>query len=129
MNNENVISQYLREVKKGLRIDKALCGTVLGELKASVTEFCREKNDVSLEQLYAEFGTPEEISRSVIDREEYDTLLKRAKRKVLLWKVVAAFAVIAIAVFLAYTIKSLRSMGGTYTITNYDPEYYTSEGD
>ena len=129
MNNENVISQYLREVKKGLRIDKALCGTVLGELKASVTEFCREKNDVSLEQLYAEFGTPEEISRSVIDREEYDTLLKRAKRKVLFWKIVAAFAVIAIVLLIAYTVRYMQSFGGTYTITNYDPEYFTSESD
>ena len=120
--DKQVIKQYLKEVRGKLICPLSMKSVFLGELKGSVLEYAENKENVTIEALYEEFGSPAEIADGFLDRTDYQELLKKAKKKLLLWRVISVVLLVLVIIIVLYFIKVCDDMGGTYTITEpYDP--------
>lgn len=113
--NKKIINSYLKEVSANLNCKKSLKSVFIKELKSDIENYAKSTVSVTKDDLYNEFGTPEEISNSLFDRHDYDVLLKKAKRKALAWKLIAIilFILLLIAV---YGFSELLSLTNTKVI-------------
>lgn len=87
--NNKIINSYLKEVSAKLNCQKSLKAVFIKELKSDIENYADSVGLSMKDDLYREFGTPEEIANSLFDRHDYDVLLKKAKRKALAWKLIA----------------------------------------
>lgn len=102
----NEKKKYLKAVGAGLDCTRAMKSVFLGELADSMDERFGESESVTFETLAAEFGSPDEISSTFHDRADYAELLKKAKRRLKMWRVAAILAALLLcaAVVLIVTI-------------------------
>ncbi len=96
--NKKVINSYLREVSSNLYCKKSLKSVFIQELKSDIENYTDSSVLVKKEDLYHEFGTPEEIANSLFDRNDYNLLLKRAKIKVFVCILIATVLFILLLV-------------------------------
>ena len=121
MNSEDkTIQQYLTEIKKELKCPRSLKSVFLAQLREDIAAFQAKGQLVTPETLQAQFGTPMEIAGSLLDRDDYETLLGRSKRKALVWKILGVAATILFLVAVCYVAKSVYENTTGY-VTVSDP--------
>ena len=107
MNNEDkAVSQYLKEINGRLTCSNAMKSVFLTQLKEDIADYRAKGQPVTLEALQARFGTPEDISRGFLERDGYEELLDKEKRKIRFWKTLTATMV---ALFLLTVVFFLLS--------------------
>ena len=114
--NNKIINLYLKEIK-----DKMLCPNnakkaFLKEIRENISN--AEIDVVSIEDLYREIGSPEEIARSFESRDDIEKIKVRTKK---LHIIVAICAVIALLIIsaLVYIVKEAIDYGSITVDTSY----------
>ena len=116
--SSKVLNDYTNSVKKnfaGKKSDRILYTMMLNDV---LNDFANEKEDITTEDLYKEFGTPESFAVKLLSNEEYHSLLKKAKKKALIWIIVAVAAIIVSTFCIAMIGHMLGQSGGTITVYN-----------
>lgn len=115
--NNKIINLYLKEIK-----DKLLCPNnakkaFLEEIRQNISN--AEIDVVSIEDLYREIGSPEEIARSFESRDDIEKIKVRTKK---LHIIVAICAVIALLIIsaLVYIVKEAIDYGSITVDTSYN---------
>ena len=115
--NNKIINLYLKEIK-----DKMLCPNnakkaFLKEIRENISN--AEIDVVSIEDLYREIGSPEEIARSFESRDDIEKIKVRTKK---LHIIVAICAVIALLIIsaLVYIVKEAIDYGSITVDTSYN---------
>lgn len=115
--NNKIINLYLKEIK-----DKLLCPNnakkaFLKEIRQNISN--AEIDIVSIEDLYREIGSPEEIARSFESRDDIEKIKVRTKK---LHIIVAICAVIALLIIsaLVYIVKEAIDYGSITVDTSYN---------
>ena len=115
--NNKIINLYLKEIK-----DKLLCPNnakkaFLEEIRENISN--AEIDVVSIEDLYREIGSPEEIAHSFESRDDIEKIKVRTKK---LHIIVAICAVIALLIIsaLVYIVKEAIDYGSITVDTSYN---------
>ena len=115
--NNKIINLYLKEIK-----DKMLCPNnakkaFLKEIRENISN--AEIDVVSIEDLYREIGSPEEIAHSFESRDDIEKIKVRTKK---LHIIVAICAVIALLIIsaLVYIVKEAIDYGSITVDTSYN---------
>ena len=116
-NNEKLTERYVKEVSERLVCSGATKKGFLKEFKGAVDSFAAERQDLSMEDLYGEFGKPEIFASQFLEREDYAAMLKKAKKRTLLWIILTAAAVVIIGLLIAFIMYLLNTYGGEITVT------------
>lgn len=118
MNDKVIIRRYLSEVGNKLSCPKPLKTTFLSELRERIDFYRSPNREVTIEALYEEFGSPEEIADGFFNREDYEELLRKSKARVVRWKIVSALVTVILLVAVVYIVYIIREFNGTYIVTN-----------
>ncbi len=116
--NKKIINSYLKEIYANLNCKKSLKAVFIKELKSDIENYADSVGLSIKDDLYREFGTPEEIANSLFDRHDYDVLLKKAKGKALAWKLIAIISCILFIVAICCFADLLAHVRGEVTVTN-----------
>ena len=114
---KKVIRRYLKELTSELTCSRSMKCAFAGQMKNELLQFAKEHEDISVEDLYREFGTPEEVSGGFYDRKDYEKLLKKTKRIATIWKIIGIVLFILFIIFVIYFAGIINSSNGTYYIT------------
>ena len=114
MKMNNVINQYIKLVKKHLPCKLATRWVIGKEIKAAILDRFADAEEISLEMLCDEFGTPEEVANSFLESSYVGETRKRIK-----WIniIVTCVCIVAIAV-LALGIVLIFESSSNYTYIN-----------
>lgn len=118
MNDKVIIRRYLSEVGNKLSCPKPLKTTFLSKLRERIDFYRSPNREVTIEALYEEFGSPEEIADGFFNREDYEELLRKSKARVVRWKIVSALVTVILLVAVVYIVYIIREFNGTYIVTN-----------
>ena len=105
---ELTVRQYLNEIKSRLYCPKSVKAVFLKELKERIKLSYPNRQGLTKEMLYAQFGTPEEISDSFFDRENYESFLHKSKAVILRWKLIGfilSAMLILVTILLVLTVQ------------------------
>jgi len=95
--------RYLDEVSSLMGCNENNNNGCLEELSGLIEEYCSERPDASVEDLYREFGNPSDYTEAFCDRKKRTKTLMKERRKV--WILILICAAIAIALILAILIS------------------------
>lgn len=118
--NNRVVKQYLKEVSDGLDCPRSVKSVFISEFKSDIFNYAA--NDiVDMDDLYDKFGTPESIADGFCDKNDYKLLLKKAKKRSFVMKLIFAVLIIillAVIIFAALIIKdAIADINGTIIIS------------
>ena len=116
--SKQIISNYLKNVAKNLQVSRILKSTFIHELKDSVTSFVSENKNITIDDLYNEFGTPEEISEGFLDRKDFATLLKKSQITSFRLRIICICSVILCIIIFIFLIWVIHESSGTITVTD-----------
>lgn len=98
-NNKQVVQAYAKELRQVLLCSSDMKRAFISEIKVQIADLEEQHGDLTLDLLYREIGTPDEISKGFESREDIAEIKKKAKRykiaKILCW-ICAFLAVISI---------------------------------
>lgn len=111
------INVFLSEISKNLVCSKKQKKLILTDIKESVLDFAEEHNTNNMDDVYAHFGTAQEIAKQFLSETEPKKISKIiCIRKVLI--VTAAIIVLLVAITLTITlIDAYNSHHGTLILT------------
>lgn len=118
MDKNKISRRYLDEVGDKLNCPKPLKATFLRELRERIDFFSSSDREVTMEALYNEFGSPEEIANGFFNRADYEELLRKTKTRVVLWKIVSALITVILLAAIIFIVSVIRESAGTVTVTN-----------
>ena len=115
---KKTVKKYLSEVTNALTgCSWSLKKVFEAELKTQIKEHF-ESREITYGALISTFGTPEEIAAGFYDRQEYEKLLKKAKKLNIVLGVLSVVLVIVVSVLLAVVFHLWDMVGGTVTVGN-----------
>lgn len=119
--SEKIIRAYVKEVKKDLKCSKSLSSVFRKSFLDEIHDFseqCGAQGEaVTYEALVNHFGSPKEVANGFLDRSDYEELLKKAKRKALLWKCIAFIGIALLIFVIVLLILVARDAGGRVIVT------------
>lgn len=115
---KKIIQQYLKEVTSGLNCPRSLKSVFIGELKNEIAAFSDSREDITLSELYEKFGTVDAIAAGFYDRHDYEDLLKKAKKRAVIWKIISAVLLVVLIVVVIYFTDYIIHTGGTIHVTD-----------
>lgn len=112
------IKQYLKEVSAKLSCPKGVKSVFLRQLKGDILAFSDNDTNITMDELYSRFGTPEEIAAGFFDRDDYSVMLKKAKRRAAIWMCVSVILTILLVIAVCLIFKICFDLGGTAKISD-----------
>lgn len=118
------IDEYLSEIRKNLLCTSSQKKAIINDLRAGIVNFIDENNIDDFGEVYAQFGTPQDIANQSV----YDTEPQKIKKnfnhhKVVIIGVVVAVLIVAVVIIWAaldghkavdgYFVDSLESIEAT----------------
>lgn len=92
---------YVRSVRQALDCSKDLRKALISEIEQQIKELENKTPELTVDDLYREIGTPEEIAQGFEDRDDIDRIRKNAAKykrsRIIAW-VCAILAVVSIAI-------------------------------
>ncbi len=120
-NSKKTIDTYIKAVEKELKCSKMLTSVFrkkfLGEIYHYAEQVDTNGETITYENLSNRFGSPKGISDGFMSREDYTELLRKAKRKTILWRCVAVVGVALLIAAVILLIFVARDSGGKVTVT------------
>lgn len=116
--NKKIVRLYLKEISAKLNCGRAMKLVVLSEIKSDIEAYTSSGDSITINDLYNEIGTPDDIANSLFDRKDYDILLKKAKRKTFILTLVAIILVILLSVSIYGFVELLSHYDSDITVTN-----------
>lgn len=100
---EKELKAYFKAVSEGLVTDKKKKGAFLKELEAEVEDYLSSREDVTMSEIEASFGTPEQIAQSFLSQSDPVKIRKSLSIK----KVLLLALAIILLVYVVFVIVSL----------------------
>ena len=98
-NHNRITESYVRSVRQSLDCPKDLRKALISEIEQQITELENKTPELTVDDLYREIGTPEEIAQGFEDRDDIDRIRKKAAKykrsRIIAW-VCAILAVVSI---------------------------------
>ncbi|MGM9666215.1 MAG: DUF6120 family protein [Eubacteriales bacterium] len=116
-NNNKIINLYLKEIKDKLLCPNNVKRAFLKEIRQNIAD--AEIDIVSIEDLYREIGSPEEIARSFESRDDIEKIKARAKKFHIIVAICAVISLLIISV-LVYIIKEAKDDGNITVNISYN---------
>ena len=101
--NDTKLKEYYREIEKLLVCERKQKAEFMSVLKADIDENIATVGQADIENIRAEFGTPEKIAESFLSNSDALTVKKRINIK----RCIIAAVVAALVIYLAFVIISL----------------------
>lgn len=114
--SKNNIKMYLKQVSSALNCKFTLKCMFIRELKHNIADTYINNNFVTMELLCQTFGTPEEIASAFFDREDYNSLLRKANKKFIVSLAVSVVLLCALALSVAVIHNIYEMIGGSYDV-------------
>lgn len=109
--------RYLKEVLSHPYADKSFKKALKSQLTARLESIAEADPAITLEALYVQVGTPEEVIKGFCDHEDYEKMVSSERKKSALWMVIGVIALILMMSAIALAIWLFKELGGTYVIT------------
>lgn len=116
--NKIIVRMYLKEIRKRLVCQKSLKTVFLRELKERIQLFQSSDREITEEILYEEFDSPDDIAAGFFNREDYNELLQKARKRAILWKIACVVITILLLALISYTICYIQYTRRHITLTN-----------
>ena len=113
-----IVKNYLKDVSKELNCSFSLKNTFLKATKEKILEYTNDKGSITTEDLYADFGKPNEVALHLFDKEEYSNLISKAKKRARLLCAVLTITIILLVVSFLFINHLLETYGGAVTVSN-----------
>lgn len=94
---------YERELKNNLKCGSATRRKLLDRFSSMLASFLEDNSDPTLEELYAAFGSPEELAETLTEALPAEEL-KRHKSRKALWRICAFSSAAILLLFLIYAV-------------------------
>ena len=117
--NRKTVKQYLKLVSKRLSVPKALKTAFIHDFREPVASFAAEHEDVTVEDLFHEFGTPDELAHGFASRKDYDALLEKAKKVTFRWRLISVIAAMLIVALILLLVWIVHETSGVIVVSNY----------
>ncbi len=117
--NRKTVKQYLKLVSKRLSVPKALKTAFIHDFRESVASFAAEHEDVTVEDLFHEFGTPNELAHGFASRKDYEALLEKAKKVTFRWRLISFIAAILIVALILLLVWIVHETSGAIVVSNH----------
>ena len=118
--SKEVIDTYVKAIEKDLKCSKALSSIFRKTLRAQLYDFAEQcavhGESITYERLSERFGLPNEVADSFFSRSDYGELLKKGKKKALIWKCAAFVGIVLLIVIVAVFILYIQKASGKITI-------------
>ena len=118
-NNKKIVNFYVKEVKDKLLCPNNVKKAFLQEIRQNISNLENETGVLSIEDLYREIGSPDEIARSFESRDDIEQIKAKAKRFPIIIAVCAVISLLIISV-LVYIIKDAKDDGTITVDINYN---------
>ena len=79
-NNKKIVNFYVKEVKDKLLCPNNVKKAFLQEIRQNISNLENETGVLSIEDLYREIGSPDEIARSFESRDDIEQIKAKAKK-------------------------------------------------
>lgn len=112
------IKLYLKQVSDKLNCPKAKKTDIIGQLKSEIAADTADHTTVSLDELYAKFGTPDEVAVGFFNRTEYDSQMVLSKKKNKRWKAFAITACLLVILAVLFSFWVAHEFGGIATVSD-----------
>lgn len=112
------IKQYLKEVSAKLSCPKGVKSVFLRQLKSDILNCSETNTTISVDELYSQFGTPEEIAAGFFDRDDYSAMLKKAKKRAAIWMCISVILTVLLVIAVCLIFKICFDLGGTAAISD-----------
>ena len=93
-----ICKEYISEIKSLFPINRKMEKTYLNKMATDVDDFCEENNITTIDELYQNYGTPEDVVHNYISILDRKTLVKHINTTRLAKIIVASVLVAALAV-------------------------------
>ena len=120
---KKTVKEYLNKVTSALSCSWSLKKVFASELKSQIKEHFASE-EITYDKLCTALGTPEKISAGFYDRQEYEKLLKKAKKLNRILVLLSLVLVIAIVLLLIIVFHLYDMVGGTITISGPGSDSY-----
>ena len=116
------IKKYKKEVKKRLNCGWSMKRVLSKELDDGISAFVEEKENITEEELYSEYGEPQKVVDALFTKKDYSNLLIKAKKRIIIFSILV-FILILISIMAIVIATSLYDAAsatvniGTVTIT------------
>ena len=114
----SIKDKYLREVESGMEYSKRTKKYFLKELCPLIDEYIAEHPEATVEDLYVEFGRPNDYKNNLADNEVYAAMLKKAEKRSRLFLILCIVLGIIAALAIAFVVYLISRYSGTTEITN-----------
>lgn len=101
--------QYISEIKALFPILRKSEKKYIANLKITIEDYCEDNNVTSIEQLYKDYGTPNDVVNSYYSTIDINYLINRIRIAKHIKRFVAAILVLAIIALSAYCINLYSS--------------------
>lgn len=113
------IKLYLKNISKQLNCSLSFKNVFLQATKEKIFELAARKETLTMNDLYTEFGPPEEVVMDLFDKEEYSKLLAKSRKRTLIVSIVAIIFFISLLVSSVFIIDLIDTYSGTTTVTDF----------
>lgn len=115
-NSNRTIKEFQKLIYAKMPCDNNLKHVFWKEFQLRLKEFAEETEDLTVETLVEEFGTPEEIARHFFEREDIEACKEKAKRY-LRWKIGAIVAGALLVISIIAIITLIDHFGGYHYVS------------
>lgn len=115
---KKIVKVYLKDISKELKSGLAFKRVFLQATKEKITEYVCNKETLTMDDLYTEFGTPKEVVLYFFDKDAYSKLLAIAKKKTVFWMIISVMLFILLIIAIAFIVKVIDTYGYTENITD-----------
>lgn len=92
---DKLTNNYIKEIKQNLLCPVRQKKQVLKDIVNSIKDYAENNNITDINDLYAHFGTPEEVAKSYMSQADINDIKRKIKvRRVLIIIIVAALTVV-----------------------------------
>lgn len=120
----NAISKYLRQIQTWLPCSNKAKATILMNIKSTITSTLAADTSPSLQDLYSQFGTPQQIAAAHVDEMDTALLLRQLRIRKRIVTIILIAICIALAIWLGTAfialLHAIWSDNGFYTISIFE---------
>ena len=92
-----ICKEYISEIKSLFPINRKMEKTYLNKMATDVDDFCEENNITTIDELYQNYGTPEDVVHNYISLLDRKTLVKHINTAKLV-KIIAVSILVAVTI-------------------------------
>jgi len=119
--SKEIINTYVKAIEIELKCSRALSSIFRKTFREQLYDFAEQCDvhgeTITFERLSERFGLPDEVADSFFSRSDYGELLKKGKKKALIWKCAAFVGIVLLIVIVAVFILYIQKASGKITVT------------